>query len=199
MMQPLQRTSLMGLGSSRLAEINSKYRRRNACCLRMGFGHRTREVGEGQTLTTKTMNNPQFSLANRKQLAEMLGDKYESLRYRIKERFREKQRELYNGFLNEYAEKKGAKKLIGQIELAERKLAELKAELSGLGFDFDDGNLTLNGGGSNPLDKIIDDRVEKAIGSVRDIDARFDSAQVAMMTVATLEDAEKLLKSVSEV
>lgn len=165
----------------------------------MGFGHRTREVGEGQTLTTKTMNNPQFSLANRKQLAEMLGDKYESLRYRIKERFREKQRELYNGFLNEYAEKKGAKKLIGQIELAERKLAELKAELSGLGFDFDDGNLTLNGGGSNPLDKIIDDRVEKAIGSVRDIDARFDSAQVAMMTVATLEDAEKLLKSVSEV
>ena len=50
-----------------------------------------------------------------------------------------------------------------------------------------------------PLDKIIDDRIEKQIGTVRAIDDRFDSAQVAMMTVATLEDAEKLLKSVSEV
>jgi hypothetical protein len=55
------------------------------------------------------------------------------------------------------------------------------------------------GRSSNPISNIIDERVKKDIGTVEDIKARFDSVQVAMMTVSTLEDAEKLLKSVSEI
>ena len=145
----------------------------------------------------KTDSN--FSLANRKQLADMLSNGYGSLRDRTKDRFHDKRRALYNSFLKELAEKKGASKLIGQIEAAESKITELQADLQLLGFEFDDGDLTLRGGDHNPLDKTLDDRVEKEIGSVRAIDARFDSAQIAMMTVATLEDAEKLLKSVSSI
>jgi hypothetical protein len=76
----------------------------------------------------------------------------------------------------------------------------LSVDINQLGFDYDDdGDLTLQGGSSNPLDKIIDGRIEKELGSPDAIDARFESAQIAMMTVASLEDAEKLLKAVSEI
>jgi hypothetical protein len=145
------------------------------------------------------MNNSQFSLANRKQLADMLGNQYDGLRYRAKQKFREKQQALFQSVIREFAEKKGALKLTGQIEAAEEKIKAVKAELLQLGFDLDDGDLTLSRGSANPLDKIIDTRVEKEIGTSDAIDARFDSAQIAMMTVASLEDAEKLLKSVSEI
>lgn len=157
------------------------------------------EAGERQNKSTKEMTNSQFSLANRKQLADMLGSQYEGLRYRTKEKFREKQQALCQSLIKEFAEKKGALKLTGQIEAAEEKIKATKAELLQLGFEFDDDDLTLSGGSVNPLDSIIDARVEKEIGTSDAIDARFDSAQIAMMTVASLEDAEKLLKSVSEI
>jgi len=129
----------------------------------------------------------------------MLGNQYEGLRYKARQKFRQKVQALNKSFIVEYAGKKGATKLISQIDTALSKIEELKAELTGLGFDFDDGDLTLRGGSANPLDKIIDDRIEKEIGTEDAIEARFDSAQIAMMTVASLEDADKLLKSVSEI
>jgi hypothetical protein len=144
-------------------------------------------------------NTTQFSLANRKQLADMLGNNYDGLRYRTKQKFRIKAQALKDAFIKEYAEKKGATKAVGQIEAAMSKVDELKAELLALGFDYDDGGLSLRDESSNPLDKIIDGRVTKEIGSEDAIEARFDSAQIAMMTVATLEDADKLLKSVSSI
>jgi hypothetical protein len=60
-------------------------------------------------------------------------------------------------------------------------------------------DLTLYNAESNPLDKIIDDRIERVIGTCDAIEARIESALIAVMTVASLEDAEKLLKSVSEI
>jgi hypothetical protein len=163
-------------------------------------GFHVARAGNENKLTITHMHNSQFSLANRKQLADMLGSKDGGLRHQAKIRFNEKHRTLRLSFLEEYAEKKGALKLVGQIDTAEKRIEEWKAELSILGFrlDYDD-ELLLVGGSRNPLDKIIDDRLDKELGTSLDIDARFDSAQIAMMTVASLEDAEKLLKSVSEI
>ena len=158
------------------------------------------EAGDEQKLTIITMQNSQFSLANRKQLADMLGSKPNGLRCQALSRFNEKHRTLRLSLLEEYAEKKGGFKLVGQIETAEKRIQEWKAELSTLGFRLDyDGDLSLEGGSRNTLYKIIDDRLDKELGTSQGIDVRFDSAQIAMMTVASLEDAEKLLKSVAEI
>jgi hypothetical protein len=145
------------------------------------------------------MNTSQFSLANRKQLADVLSDKYEGLRYKAKQKFDQKAKTLRRSIIEEFAEKRGAQAVVRQIEAGQKKLRELSVELENLGFDLTYGDLRLHDQRSNPLDDIIDKRVEKEIGSNADIDARFDSAQLAMMTVASLEDADKLLKSVSSI
>jgi hypothetical protein len=146
------------------------------------------------------MNNiSNLSLANRKQLADLLGNDYGRPRSKARDRYRQRRRSLYSSLVNEYAEKKGALKLVRQIVVAKEKIQELQDELAQLGFGLYDDGVALRGGSSNPLDKIIDERIDKEIGSEDALEARFDSAQIAMMTVASLEDAEKLLKSVSEI
>lgn len=157
-----------------------------------------RRQGVDKSLT-KSMNNSNLSLANRKQLADMLNDRYDGIRYRAKQQWKEKARELRHALIEEYAEKKGASAVVRQIEAANKKLQELSLELKQLGFEVDRGSLGLFDERSNPLDDIIDKRVEKDLGSLADIDARFESAQLAMMTVPTLEDARKLLESVANV
>ena len=102
------------------------------------------EAGERPNLNTKTMNNSQFSLANRKQLADMLDDRYDGLRSKAKRKFQQKCQTLRQSLIKEYAEKKGATKLAVLIEAAESKLKEQKAELSQLGFQLHGGALDLN-------------------------------------------------------
>lgn len=146
------------------------------------------------------MNNSQFSLANRKQLADMLGSDYHSLRTRAKGRLQEKRTEFFNSLVKEFAEKKGALKVKAQIDATKEKLKEQQQELTLLGFYFyDDGDLRLTGDAGTSLTKTINGRVDKEVGTLDAVDARFNSVQLAMMTVASLEDAEKLLKSVSEI
>lgn len=145
------------------------------------------------------MNTNQFSLANRKQLADMLKDKPDGLRHRAKTRFAAKVEALKTSLVKEYAEKKGASSIVKQLEAGRAKVEELETALQALGFELSCGELRLYDRYSNPLDDLIDARVERELGSCADIDARFDSAQIAMMTVATLEDADKLLKSVSAI
>ena len=148
---------------------------------------------------TKTMNTSQFSLANRKQLADVLSDKYDSLRSKAKSKLREKHQALFNKLLNESAEKKGALKFVEQITVAREKISGLEDELRKLGFQENHGDLYTTGDAGNALRKSIEARVDKELGTSDDIDARFDSVQIAMMTVASLEDADKLLKSVSTI
>jgi hypothetical protein len=157
------------------------------------------EAGErsNQSKTMKTDSN--LSLANRKQLADLLGTQYNGLRQKAKDRYYERSNDLRNSLVDEIAEKKGALKLGVQIRVGELAIDELKEELSALGFLYDDGDVRLETRRSNLLNKTVDERVKKELGSPDDIDARFDSSQIAMMTVATLEDAEKLLKSVSSI
>jgi hypothetical protein len=143
------------------------------------------------------MNNSNLSLANRKQLADMLNDRYDGLRYKAKQKFKQKASELRKALIDEYAEKKGASAVVRQIDAANKKLQELNLELKQLGFEVCYGSLRLFDENSNPLDDAIDKRVEKDLGCLADIDARFDSAQLAMMTVPTLEEARKLFESVA--
>ncbi len=145
------------------------------------------------------MNTNQFSLANRKQLADLLGDKYDGLRSKAKSKLREKRQALCTTFLNESAEKKGALKFVEQIKVARQRIADLADELRNLGFEERYGGLSTIGDVGSALDRSINARVDKELGTSDDIDARFDSVQIAMMTVASLEDAEKLLKSVSSI
>lgn len=157
------------------------------------------EAGERQNKSTKEMTNSQFSLANRKQLADLLADKYDSLRSKAKSKLREKRQRVYQSLVNEYAEKKGALKIVEQIKVARQRIADLEDELHKLGFEERYGSLSTFGTAGSSLDTSINARVDKELGTSDDIDARFDSTQIAMMTVASLEDAEKLLKSVSEI
>jgi C-terminal processing protease CtpA/Prc len=158
------------------------------------------EAGERSDLTIKSMTTSQFSLANRKQLADMLGHKYEGLRQKAKEKFSSRRDELRASYIKELAKGKGALTVYQRIDDAKDRIEELELELAGLGFKVDyNGDLELNGEGVSLYDKTIGARVEKEIGTMDDIDSRFDSAQIAMMTVASLEDADKLLKSVSSI
>ena len=153
------------------------------------------EAGERPN-QTKTMNTNQFSLANRKQLADILADKYDSLRSKAKNKLREKHQALYSKLLDESAEKKGALKFVEQIKVAREKISDLEDELLKLGFQENHGDLYTNGDVGNTLRRSIEARVDKELGTSDAIDARFDSIQLAMMSVASLEDADKLLKSV---
>jgi hypothetical protein len=155
------------------------------------------EAGEKGNKTIKEMNtNSNLSLANRKQLADMLGNQYDGMRYRAIQKFREQREELEKKLIKEYAEQKGATKLVSQIEITERKLKDLRDELSHLDFSLDS-DLDLRVVSHTSLDRTIDSRIEKELGTADAIDARFRSAQIAMMTIASLEDAEKILNSVS--
>jgi hypothetical protein len=146
------------------------------------------------------MNNSNLSLANRKQLADLLADRYDSLRSKVKSKMREKRSELEEALIRELAEKKGALKVATQINATKEKLKELRDELAHFGFQLhDDGDLLLAGDAGRALSRALESRIDKELGTLDAIDARFDSTQIAMMTVATLEDAEKLLKSVSSI
>jgi len=52
------------------------------------------EAGERHQLNLKSMNSSQFSLANRKQLADVLNNDYNSLRSQAKNKLREKRQAL---------------------------------------------------------------------------------------------------------
>ena len=87
-----------------------------------------------------------------------------------------------------------------QVKIARDKYKELEVALTKLGFDLgSDDSVTLAYNEGRKLREKIDARVEKELGTSADIDARFDSTQLAMMTVASLQDAEKLLKSVTTI
>ncbi len=157
------------------------------------------EAGLWTSNKSDHMNTSPFSLANRKQLADMLKSDYEGLRYKAKRRLQERRTSLEKSIIKEYAEKRGALKLIALIQAAQTKLKNQERDLTELGFRTDDGDVVFTYNGRDLYAKSLEERLDKEIGTCNDIDARFDSVQLAMMTVASLEDAEKLLKSVSEV
>ena len=87
------------------------------------------------------MNTNQFSLANRKQLADVVGNSdYNGLRTRVKRTLVEKRDALRESLIKQYAEKKGAFKALALITAAKEKLKEQEKDLARLGFIFYDGD-----------------------------------------------------------
>jgi hypothetical protein len=145
-------------------------------------------------------NTSQFSLANRKHFADLLNDKPSSLRQRARDRFDAQHQQLYEKLFLESAEKNGATVIHDQINEAKEKISELKSRLNELGFRLDyEGDLETNTAALGLLiDDLIEKRIAKDIGIARDIDARFDSVTMAVMTATSLQEAQQLLKSVQE-
>ena len=110
------------------------------------------------------MNTNQFSLANRKQLAEVLGNQYDGPRRRAVQKFRLQREDLQKTLVKEYAEKRGVAKLVSLLEIAQQKCEDLRGDISKANFCVhSDG--TIDVVSHSALDKIIDDRIEKEIGS----------------------------------
>jgi len=162
------------------------------------------KAGERQTKTTITMNtNTQLTVANRKQLTDFVGNSdYNSLRSRTKNKLNEKRDALRESLVVKFAKEKGAFQVLAHIKGARKKLKEQEDALTELGFVFyddDDNDVRLIGDAGEILRNLIDSEVDKELGTVNDLIARFDDVQLAMMTVASLEEADKLLKSVSSI
>jgi len=162
------------------------------------------KAGERQIITTITMNtNSQLTVANRKQLTDFVGNSdYNSLRSRMKNKLNEKRDALRESLVVKFAKEKGAFKALALIKGARKKLKEQEDALTEIGFVFyddDDNDVRLVGDAGNILRNLIDAEVDKELGTVNDLIARFDDVQLAMMTVASLEEADKLLKSVSSI
>jgi gamma-glutamyl phosphate reductase len=135
----------------------------------------------------------QFSLANRKQLADMLKP-YSELRSNARKRWQQKREIIVNAFTNEAAEKNGAAKLVPHINAADKHLKELRANLEALGFGLGSDGLFIHDD-ATALDAALGKRITKEIGQSEEIDRLFDEAQLAMMTASNLEEARKLLQS----
>jgi hypothetical protein len=139
-------------------------------------------------------DNSQLTLANRKQLADMLADKYESLRYRTKANFRQKVHDLRNRLINEMADKHGVTKLKEELADVQSEASQLEMHIMDKGFRISDGELDFSVRGT-ALHHSVEKQIEKELGTTEAIDARFDSAMIAIMTVPTLADAEKIMQS----
>jgi hypothetical protein len=172
------------------------------------IGHRARtdirgisvaEAGRDLTkLITKSMKtDPNLSLANRKELADLLKE-YEPLHETAKVLYRAKRQELERSILNEYLKEKKGIQLLSEIAATAEKMDALEDELNALGLELDGGVLSICWGAPDSLKDRIAQKIERLIGTENDIDARFESARLALMIVPTLEDAKKIIDSVSE-
>jgi hypothetical protein len=134
----------------------------------------------------------QFTLANRKQLADTL-NRYSELRSRARTKWQEKRRKIVDRFVGEIAKKSGAEKLVPSITAAEKNVKELRAKLEGLGFSLGSDGLFIHEN-ADSLDEKLDETIEKEIGGANAVDERFDEAQVELLTAADLEEARTIIK-----
>jgi hypothetical protein len=143
------------------------------------------------------MNESNLTLANRKQIADLL-KQYGSLHEQAVDKYRSKYRELEQSALHEFAEGKLGAQFVSELAAAIEEVGGFEDSLASIGLERDDTTLSIGWNAPGTLKASINSKIERNIGSRRDIDARFDSARIAMMTVPTLEDAKKIIDSLSE-
>ena len=155
------------------------------------------EAGE-RINNTKSMNTPStLSLAYRKQLADLL-KKYGALREKANTVYQSKYGEVEQSLLNDYAEEKLGAQLMSEIAAVQVELDSLKESLSTIGLELEGKTLTIAWSSPGSLSQRFQEQIERQIGKRGDIEARFENAYLAMMTVPALEDAKKILDSVSD-
>ncbi len=155
------------------------------------------EAGE-RINNTKSMNTPStLSLAYRKQLADLL-KKYGTLREKANTVYQSKYSEVEQSLLNDYAEEKLGAQLMSEIAAMQVEVDSLKESLSTIGLELEGKTLTIAWSSPGSLSQRFQEQIERQIGKRSDIEARFENAYLAMMTVPALEDAKKILDSVSD-
>ena len=144
------------------------------------------------------MNTPStLSLAYRKQLADLL-KKYGTLREKANTVYQSKYCEVEQSLLNDYAEEKLGAQLMSEIAAMQVEVDSLKESLSTIGLELEGKTLTIAWSSPGSLSQRFQEQIERQIGKRGDIEARFENAYLAMMTVPALEDAKKILDSVSD-
>ena len=136
-----------------------------------------------------------LSLANRKQLADIVGDNYNGLRSKAKHQYSERAEMLRNQFVSEYAKKEGAAAMLKEISTLQAQLDAKQTLLRAKGLCVLRGEFRLHDDAPDSVEELINKQVEEKIGTRGDIDKRFDSAQVKLLTIGTLEDARTLIES----
>ena len=155
------------------------------------------EAGK-RSINNQTMNTTStLSLTYRKQLADLL-KKYGPLHDKAEASYQSKYRDVEQSVLSDYVEEKMGSQLVSEIAAAQAELDSFKESLSTIGVEINDGSLEIGWTAPDSLKKRIRDLVERQIGRKSDLEARFESARFAVLTVPTLEDAKKVLDSVSE-
>jgi hypothetical protein len=154
----------------------------------------------------------QLTQPQRKALVDMLGMGYSDVIWsRARSKYEEIRSDLFDSFIREAAEKNQSTQdiiaTIFRLKAAERKvetilqnakvdLAEAQGKLKAFGFRLSDGgNLSLSSDCPDALKQSIDKRVDKELGTREQVlEIPFEIARLKLLTVATSEEAEKLVE-----
>lgn len=125
----------------------------------------------------------------------MLGHGPSSLRQRAKNAYSERHQIVRQHFIDEYAKEQKVGPLLAEIDELKAKLDARETILASKGLEIDDGKFDTNYRTPDSVTELIEKNVRGQIGTVGNIDKRFDDAQVALMTIGTLDEARQLIES----
>jgi hypothetical protein len=154
-------------------------------------------TGAGAGKALNYMNHSNFSAAARKEAIRQL--KHNGTMYhQAMTKHWQKERALTQILLDEHARLAVGNQLMDELVVVEEQLDSLKSRVSEKGFDIDDDRISLSRFAPDGLDDIIQQEVERRIGTSSSIHERFDNARMAMLTVQNFDDADKVMKSIRE-
>jgi hypothetical protein len=153
----------------------------------------------------------QLTQPQRKALVDMISESYSCpIWCRAKEQYDETRDTLSRSFVQEMTQENGVKSSIDglhqlreQVQTVKRQLDEATSavsdsekRLAALGFELeDDGSITLSRRAPDALKSSIEKRLDKALGTKEQVLTRpFTAARLKLLTVATPEEAEKIVE-----
>ena len=153
----------------------------------------------------------QLTQPQRKALVEMISDGYSCpIWCRAKKQYDETRDSLLRSFVQEMVQKNGATgsidslhQLREQVRTVQRQLDEATSaasdsekSLGALGFELEeDGSITLSLRAPDSLKSSLEKRLDKALGTKEQVLTRpFAAARLKLLTVATAEEAEKIVE-----
>jgi regulator of replication initiation timing len=138
------------------------------------------------------MNN-QFTSEQRKALADMLKING-TLRDQALDKRKELRTDAEKALVIEFADKKNVTPLVPQIIKLREELHDKLAQLEHAGFHLDDDELSVLWGATS-LRSSIEKRLDKQVGTQRDVHKQFDSAALAIWTADTVDEAKTVVDS----
>lgn len=177
----------MGLGSSRLAEINSKYRRKNACCFRMAY-YRAEGVGRRTHVTT---NMIEITREQREGFMRLLQEAKNKKQVELQ---RELEKKVKEEVLPRIMQRQGIVKLVDQVRQIGTQLSDSAQKLQGMDVFGQPATLWgkilgTNEGVEELVEKMKRPYTEQADSALRD----YDHAILQVLSANNLEDAQRIV------